>query len=40
MDVIDDLIAAGQEPGNDDSDDTAVLVFRADEVRSTTTSLT
>jgi len=40
MDVIDDLIAAGQEPGSDDSDDTAVLAFRADEIRSTTTSLT
>jgi serine phosphatase RsbU (regulator of sigma subunit) len=37
MDVIDDLIAAGQEPGNDDSDDTAVLVLSVDEVGSLVT---
>ncbi len=40
MDVIDDLIAAGQEPGNDDSDDTAVLVLRVDAVGASTTPST
>lgn len=38
MDVIDDLITAGQEPGNDQGDDTAVLVFHVDDVDSSMSS--